>query len=321
MEKKSFLPDVFSIIGNLFTAVVVFIGLIYTLNGNIWLSGFICLVLMILNYVFPERLAFFKSRKIKNPQNWQEYTILFFYVLIALGVFLIGTHFINIDIFNKDNVKKSGEDKILRIEQLKTDYTNEIDHKKSILDTKANNFYQDYVSAQLISDSFKMHKNIDSLNALLSTPGKTSYNSVDLINAITSKKQIIEASLNLDQFQTDNNFTNRIQESKDVIENWKFLKLNYSYKELDSLNTILYNEAKTKIPEFEPSATEVNEFNLSNPIKSLTNGNSSAVLLSALILIVLNLCILAPYINTKRYQSGLSSGSSKKYQGPSGIEL
>ena len=72
MEKKSFLPDVFSIIGNLFTAVVVFIGLIYTLNGNIWLSGFICLVLMILNYVFPERLAFFKSRKIKNPQNWSS---------------------------------------------------------------------------------------------------------------------------------------------------------------------------------------------------------------------------------------------------------
>ena len=66
MEKKSMLPDIFSLIGNLFTAVIVFVGLIYILNGNLWLSGFICLALMIINYVLPERLSFFKSRKIWN---------------------------------------------------------------------------------------------------------------------------------------------------------------------------------------------------------------------------------------------------------------
>ena len=55
MEKKSILPDLFSLIGNLFSAVLAFIGLIYVTNGNLWLSGFICLALMIVNYVLPER--------------------------------------------------------------------------------------------------------------------------------------------------------------------------------------------------------------------------------------------------------------------------
>jgi len=321
MEKKSFLPDVFSIIGNLFSAVIVFIGLIYTLNGNIWLSGFICLVLMILNYVFPERMAYFKSRKTKIPQNWQEYTLLVFFIMMTLGIFLIGTHFINIDIFNKDNVKKSGEDKILRIDQLKTDYSNEIDHKKSVVETKANIFFADYISALSINDDIRAKKNIDSLNSLLSTPGKVGFNNIDLNNAISSKKQMIEASLNLDQFQNDNNFSIRIQEAKDVIENWRFLKLNYSYKDLDSVYNALYKEAKSKIPEFEPTVTEVNEFNLADPFISLKDGDKKAILLSVLILFILNLCILAPYISSKRYERGLTSGSSKKYQGPSGIEL
>ena len=67
-------------------------------------------------------------------------------------------YFINIDIFNKDNVKKSAQDKILMIDQIKKDYTNEIDHKKNKLKTKAELFFADYRNNNTIGDTAKMMK-------------------------------------------------------------------------------------------------------------------------------------------------------------------
>ena len=311
MEKKSMLPDIFSLIGNLFTAVIVFVGLIYILNGNLWLSGFICLALMIINYVLPERLSFFKSRKTKRPERWQEITILVFYTMIAVSVFVVASHFINIDLFKKDAIKNNGEEKLQMIEQLKTDYTDAIEHKKNQLNTSASQLFSDY---QLEATK------IDSLNKLLSTPGKTSYSQADLDAAISSKKNIMGVSLDLDTLLRNNNFEDRMAKAKDVFENWRFLKLNYSFNDVDAMYNQYLTAAKTIMPDFNHNISIAENINLTDPINTLSNGGAILLLLSIGIMGILNLCILAPYISAKRYESGLQP-VAKTYGGPKGIEL
>jgi hypothetical protein len=319
-KSSSMLPDIFSIVGILFSAVFCFISLVHTLNGDLWVSAFVSLVLIIVLYKLPERLAFFKSRKVKRQihrtgeDRWQEKVLLGIYALVAIPVFVLTLHFIFVEFANKNRIKQEGLDKWLEISKMEEAYNAAVSQEILVMETNAKASFSIYAGASGASKTAAL----DSLNTLLNTTAST-MTQADFDNALTTRKNTTTASYSLDAFKTSNQFDKKMEEGQKAIKNWNFMKVGYYFKEGDKLFSDLYAEAQKNMPTFSYTAATASTLKLNDPIASVKDGGMVVLLIGLIVAILVNLCILAPYIAADRWLPPLDDVNSS--DGPQGIQL
>ena len=319
-KSRSILPDVFSILGILFSAVFCFIALVHTLNGDLWVSAFVSLVLIIVLYKLPERLAFFKSRKVKRQihrsgeDRWQEKVLLGIYALIAIPVFVITLHFIFVEFANKNRIKQEGLDKWLEIAKMEEAYNAAVSQEVLVMETNAKAAFSTYAGASGVSKT----NALNSLNKYLNTTA-SSMTQADFDSALSTRKYTTLASYDLEAFKNSNQFDKKMEEGEQAIKNWNFMKVGYYFKEGDKLFADLYAEAQKNMPAFSYTAAAASTIKLNDPIASVKEGGVVVLMIALIVALLMNLCILAPYLAADR--SELRLQGTETSDAPEGIRL
>jgi hypothetical protein len=321
-KSSSMLPDIFSIVGILFSAVFCFIALVHTLNGDLWVSAFVSLVLIIVLYKLPERLMYFKSRKIRRQINrsdedrWQEKALLGIYVVVAIPIFVLTTHFVFVEFANKNRIKQEGLGKWLEISKMENAYQREVSKKINVMETNADALYSTYSGG-----AGESRKNaLDSLKSLLSLPaGTSSLSSADFDQAKKTKKTSTSSAFSLSAFKESNQYDKKLKEADAAIKNWNFMKVGYYYKEADKLSADLLSAAKSKMPSFEYATTSGTNVYINSPMESLKQGGILVLIISLIVSILVNLCVLANYLSADRAELRLQGVNPT--DAPGGIRI
>jgi len=319
-KSGSILPDIFSVVGILFSAIFCFVALVHTLNGDLWVSAFVSLVLIIVLYKLPERLAFFKSRKVKRQihrsgeERWQERMLLGIYAVVAIPVFILTLHFIYVEFANKNRIKQEGLNKWLEITKMEDAYNAAVSQELNVMEANAKAAYSTYSAA---SGASKMAA-LDSLNRLLNTSA-ISMTQTDFDNALTTRKNITMASYSLDAFKTSNKYESKIEDGMRAIKNWNLMKVGYYFKEGDKLFSDLQADAVKNMPAFSYAAGTTSTLKLNDPVSSLKNGGMLVLLIGFILSVLVNLCVLAPYLAADRSELKLQGAEAS--EAPAGIRI
>jgi hypothetical protein len=320
-KKKSPVSDALHIAGIVFSAVFSFIALVHTFNGNVWLSAFITLVVVVLLYFLPERLAHFKSLRVRRQvgrakeDKWQEKALLAMYAAVALPLFVLLNHFVNVEFYSKNRIKLEGIESWNEVRRMEGAYQSALSQMLDVMEVKAKSAFSQYMSGTGPSRQAAL----DSLNVILGTSASV-MSEADFETAVETKKNASRLSYSLDKFKTDRKFDTKVKEAEAAIKNWDILKVGYHLNESDVVFEEFLKEAKIKMPGFDYARTSGAGREIGKPMQSLLKGSLMAILISLIVAVLVNLFLLAPYISAKRVTGGLGpSGDDRDV--PGGIEL
>ncbi len=303
-----------------FTATFSFAALVHTFNGDVWMSAFITLLIVVLLYILPLRLAYFKSKKVRkqvgraHEDKWQEKAILGVYAIMAVPLFILVCHFINVEFHSKNRFKHDGLEGWNEVRRLETDYAGAISQKINILDANARSAYSQYQSAS----GATRKSALNTLNGFLGTSA-TEMSGDDFNNALSTKKNALQASHSLETFKAQKQVDAKVQEAEAAIKNWNLMKVGYYFDESDKVFNAMLSETKAKLPGFDYKRESSPDKALNSPLGSLMNGGTKVMVLSLLIAVLTNLCVLAPYLSADRARVGLIGTDT--FEGPSGITI
>ncbi|HMC99932.1 MAG TPA: hypothetical protein VKH37_07260, partial [Ferruginibacter sp.] len=226
------------------------------------------------------------------------------YAILFLFLFVIDYHYLNIDLANKDNVKTAAREKIANFQNMQAEYDISIVNKQ--------NDFQHLV--ELAATNFKTNRrNLAPLATLIgtnavnpNTPAGEIDSKVD--SAAKNKTAVIRAIYELDSLnKASEEYLNTAQS---VFDDWKLLKVSYYYKDIDSFYMKYYAKAKSKMSDFGYKPVIKDEYQFTEPLHSIKSSPVLRILLFLLGLVVMHLCILAPYFATKRAQRILKENTT-----------
>ena len=318
--KTKLLPNIFHLLGLIFLALFSFTGLIYILNGNIGLSSFIAILSVVIAMIIVHYLRVWKAKELKGNRELSskvpELVLGGFYLILAISLFVINYHYLNIDFYNKNEIKKSALEKITNLENLKKEYGKAIDQKVNTLGNEVERASTNYKSAPAAAkpvykgqlESILGSGTIDFL------PNNPNFDS-QVESARLRKENVLRTRYNLDSL--DNASVTYLETVKPVFTDWKYLKVSYYYEDIDNFYNLYNNSAKAQMPDFSYSNPIISPYKVNDPVYSLKTSPVSEILLLSLLLIVLHLCILAPYFAANRSQQQLVRNKTL-YQRPEG---
>lgn len=309
-NKTGTVPRIFYFIGLAFCTIFTFIGLIYVLHGNIPLSAFLSLLVLTALAILSSYLTYFKTKKGKKTNFLPEYILGGAYFLVFLISFPFIFHFIEVDFSRKDELIRAGTDRVNMITQLKAEYEMAIDQKVNSFSDSVKTYLSTYllvsgkaatrnilisllgVNTVNFSDYEQRHNNSAAIEKL----------KADIEVAKESKITFIRAKYDLGNVNTES------QEYCDkvlpVFESWRFLKVSYYYYDIGNMHQKVCNAAVNKMPDFLCTQMVPPDTDLENALKSVFNASILKIGLFFLVALLINLCILAPYLASHRPDNG-----------------
>jgi hypothetical protein len=313
-------PKVFNLIGLAFCAIFTFMGLIYYLRGNIPVTGFISVLVLIALMLLSTYLVIFKTKKRDYKTLVPEYITGGAYGLLALCIFPFMFHFIDVEFNRKNELKKAGIDKLNELRDLKDAYI-------SAKDEKINTFSVD-VEATLgnyfLASGPDRVKYKNSLNEMLGAGTVNSFSryefspdsayknmlKTEVESAKQAKVRTIEGQYRLGKVELE--CDDYYKRALPVFRNWRFMEVSYYYYDIDNMYAKVFAEAKRKMPDFDHAASITgSDMEIDNVFKSVAKAPLPSLILVFLLVGVLHLCILAPYFSVKRPAEFI-----KKHEGP-----
>jgi len=313
-------PSLFFILGLIVNTALIILGLLYALHGNPFLSVFLAAALLIIQWLLVRRLVYFKTKKVKmqRQQNQTdrlpEILLNTLFLLTVIVSFPVIFHFIDVDFYRKDSIKKTGLAKLADIRNLRNSYDTaillNINGARGAVETEMTNYFGAYGSQKLVfmrhleaiyphAIDFRRHDNVIESQIR------------DLIrqDSITRKSKLTLE----DKYPVYDAY---IDKATGVFDNWDRMQVGYYYSDADTMYLKLFTLAKAKMSSFTFSHTS-SPVNMDDIFQSLGNASILEILAVMLVIIIVNLCVLAPYIAAPRYFKAIAR-NTRAYESPEG---
>jgi hypothetical protein len=218
-------------IGIVFTLIASFLGLMYTLKGDVLISSLVSLVIIVIEYFLIEKFIQSKSEITKNKFStlsivlWSVYTIL----AIPISVFLL--HALNVEINAKSEIKNVANNKIQDLTNMSKSYRKNVDKNVSTLSLDLDNtirLYSRNSSSSLESKLIDKPFNLSSAQLVSAQNGEIEAIVRSFVTAKTKKLASVADTVEFNNA----NFINRYS---GVFDGWSRLDINYAFYELDDL--------------------------------------------------------------------------------------
>lgn len=315
-QKPKIIPTILQFIGIIFCGLFTFIGLLYILNGSILTSGLITLVGIGGPFILVHFMAGWKSKKIKNNEGRSgrvsEYFLGTFYIIFFIFLFIIDFHYLSIDFLNRNNIKKSGLEKVEKISNLRDEYQTAIQQKVNSAGLIVKNAAIKFQTLPMGPEKVDAANNITALLGAGTVGFEPNNPNFDAqISAAQSSYENNERAKYRLESRMEAMVDSESVAAKAVFTDWKYFKIGYYYKNLDNIYLQYEQAAKTKMPDFVVTDKIESVYNINDPIKSLQTIPILQLLFFVLILLVVHLFILAPYIAVQRQYKHLKENTSQ----------
>jgi hypothetical protein len=289
-------------IGLLLTMLSTFLGALYIFKGNYLYAFPISILFVVVMYYLVT--YFMKEKEKKRRKGYPAKTYYFFiiYGLMSIVVSFFVLHFVNVEFFEKEEIKKIGQNKLAGLEafyneytvtytafcdQLKTDAIAKLENRsdEEILKKPPFNFKEEDIKA------IKNYPNGEdsAIRFMKITP---------LLNEFATKKKVLLE-----------NQTDFFSKHKSILENWDRLKVSKTLDQLNAkvladfteLNQTLKNLSAENKKLTTSQAPYIEESLIDKP---LLLANKHIGFGSLAVLIVFQLLILLPYFMTPGRQYG-----------------
>jgi hypothetical protein len=283
-------------IGIVFTLIASFLGLMYSLKGDILISGLVSLVIIVIEYFLIEKFIRSKSEITKNKFSALSIILWSIYVLLAIPISVFLLHTLNVEINAKKEIQMSGNKKLTDLNKMVQEYKSTVDKNLTTLSIELSN--------KLTLYSKKGNKDLE--NELMAAPFKMSLEELQgvnsanvsikvrsLLNAKATKLIAIADTIS----KSNTNFTARYG---GVFDGWARLQINYAFYELDNLLKKNKDSFANHFAQYSPYPTEKFTYEYSSEITNIAQPlalfmrHKPYYLLIALVLF--HLLILFPYV-------------------------
>jgi NADH:ubiquinone oxidoreductase subunit 6 (subunit J) len=294
--------------GLILTLLFSFIGGLYMFSGNMLLAGLFSVIFVVAIYYLIIKFCWEKENRKRKGYPTSFYALFGLYAFINLTLSVFVLHFVNVEFFEKEEIKKIGLNKVKGLEDI----------------------YSDYETQYLTFTSTLESQFITNISALKSNPNNTSVRATlnaapfncddaEITNFINQSNlpQAIQrrvSALNDVFSETSANLTlpNKeefFEKAKQNITNWNRLEITSTMEQLNSKitadNEVLNNELKMRT---------ANTCQLSVPQKSFMQNSlinhpidlakKHLGVSSIIVILLFQLFILLPYFLTKGRQFG-----------------
>ena len=292
-----------------------FIGTTYWANGNIVISIPLTVVLSALFFILVN--FFIKEKRNMSRGGYKPQTIILFiiYIILAIPASLISIHAINVELFEKENIKKISKNRIDAIYAMDEWYA---DKKDSILIAWEGEM-TDHISNFLMGNDVR--------NAKIQLEKFPYFLPVDMLRA-DNKAVIIQEKK--DEWITDFEDGVRglilkkdtvISQNTKALKNWNRFSINEKFKKLEEfvleskekMETFFSDQCRTEL-KFDLAPYTKEATLLDRPVLLLAKHSSP---ISIGVILAMQFLILLPYFLTKKTvynKKGFFSKSKKKSQ-------
>lgn len=300
-EKTLTGPNVLHLLGLVCTLMFSFFGLLYMLKGNEVYSGLIALIFAFIFFILVFNLCKFKAKVTRSSFSIQEIVLLVFYLIAALIAAPSTFHFVNTEFMLKDKIRVVAMKKIERLKDIQIQYDQAVDQNCNDMKVDLDQLINDY--ANIPPGAYNRAR-----QDLIGRYG-IQFSSEHILTKTEFKKNLLKQRDDLlgirrktltegfDRFKEDNQ--EYIASAQDVFNNWRRIKLNSTFYDLDIrlINNLNFLRARMKNFKFElPSEKEID---LSSPSGLIRSGETN-ILLPSLLLFIVHFMLLFPYLTTKR---------------------
>jgi hypothetical protein len=314
-NSKPFL-SILHYLGLLFATLCVIFGMLYITRGNDVTSIVMSLLVALCFFGVVQALIFFKAKANRKKISLPEIALLLVYLIITLLVSPVILHFLNTEFALKDKIKDIGNSKLNAIEQMVTDYEDQVRRDTALIRTT--------ISTELTS-YFNIPKT-DFVNRgtyeakLKSPPFNIDFSGKGLPDDLLKNRLYTQTSQSVaSNYKRLTNILNTVKPENEafvadarwIIDDWVRRRLNRTYYEIDDRMAENLEKLKAVKPDFDFQAREAEELPLDKPL-DLIRLYQPNWLLSISMMLLLHFLLLAPYI--------LIAGSGRIYpqSGPLG---
>ena len=293
--------------GLILTLLFSFIGGLYMFSGNILIAGLISVIFVVAIYYLIIKFCWEKENRKRKGYPTSFYAMFGLYAFINLTLSVFVLHFVNVEFFEKEEIKKIGLNKVKGLEEIYTDYETQYQTFTSTLESQfITNIYalkggaNASVTATLNAAPFNCDEGC--INNLKSQP--------NLAQALQKRTAYLneEFALKPTELIGDDKVA-YFEKAKQNISNWNRMEITNTLEQLNlkitADNEALNNELKSRT---------VNTCQLSVPQKSFMQNtliNHPIDLAkkhlgasSIIVILLFQMFILLPYFLTKGRQFG-----------------
>ena len=234
MGNKLKLKDALQAIGLLFSLITSFLGLMYILKGDIFISGLVGVVLLVCYYFLINEFVKSKVEITRNKLSTKSIILWVFYIALSIPSSSLLIHCFNVEINEKKNIQAIANLKCKNLEDMTSNYKSIVDKHVGELKMEYSNNLKFYLSAKQKEKS-KYESILTSEPFNLSRPdlSQISNDNIELkANNFFSAKIALFNKVTDTMIVSNKNF---LANYSPAFANWKRLKLNTAFYELDSL--------------------------------------------------------------------------------------
>lgn len=325
------LPKALRLIGLLFAGMIFLVGALYTWNGNIPVAGFLAFLAGISFYVLTYFLQKYKTRKASYRNYTPEIALGVVYLFAFLAVFPFSFHFVDIEFNRKDAVKAAALGKLEDLKNLKANYDKAVNQKANTFETGVRSLQKQYFAVggkdkRSYRDSLirilgnGIAPALDNYESSAADPsGKKSVEDI-IKNQVEIKKDLEKGRYALDE-NLSRELVSFFTKSNIVFSRWNIFEVSFTYNQIDTMYSRVYQGIQEKMPAFQAEPVlAVNPIKLDAPMASFRQAGIGSLLVVLLILAVVHLCILLPYLLSKRPAEILKK-TDNKYQSDGAVNI
>jgi len=312
-KKNSLVPGILQAIGLAACGYSTFVGLAYWTNGSLGLSvigAIFALIILLLLVYFMEQ---WKQKKLQSntdlPNKVPEIVLGSVYAVVFICLFIVDYHYANIEFVRKNDIKSLAVNKLDDISNLKAQYataiTDKVNRKNTTIETAKSNYWTVFNEY----DRITYRSQLDSLLGNRSV----SYDSRDRFDetyrpALKSVLRNERKKYTIDSFDTKTD--DYLLLVRPVFTEWRFLSVGYYYNDIDRFRAEYYQAAQGKMSDFKFDAPGWETIPLNDPIASIKGAGIVWLIVFLIVMVLVHLCILAPYIAAKRQHVPLKANAT-----------
>jgi NADH:ubiquinone oxidoreductase subunit 6 (subunit J) len=294
--------------GLILTLLFSFIGGLYMFSGNMLLAGLFSVIFVVAIYYLIIKFCWEKENRKRKGYPTSFYALFGLYAFINLTLSVFVLHFVNVEFFEKEEIKKIGLNKVKGLEDIYSDYETQYLTFTSTLEsqfiTNINALKSDPNNSSVRATLNAQPFNCDNgcISSLISQP--------NLVQALQKRTALLNDEFALKPLELiGENKEEYFEKAKQNITNWNRLEITSTMEQLNSKitadNEALNNELKMRT---------ANTCQLSVPQKSFMQNSlinhpidlakKHLGVSSIIVILLFQLFILLPYFLTKGRQFG-----------------
>jgi len=308
---------IFHFIGILGLFVFTAGGLFYMFNGNLIVAGLGALLSAAVSWLLAYQAFQQKVKPIvgnaatRAKLKQASKIIIAFYAILALSLYVLNFHAIELESSQKDAIKTQALDKLTQLKNMQKSYKSSIRSKVSSFKTSLATSLNNMMVAN-DADKEGYANQIDSLLGKGMIDFKDYLRNPEDEKAQQELKKAIETAKLMEEKKLSNKYTLKGQDNylkeyyvtfENVFENWNRQSLSFYYNDIDVRYDAYLKAAKSKMPDFEYQDLKSQDINISSPLYSIKNAGLGSFMINTVVIILTHALVLIIYILAKAPES------------------